>query len=35
MGMGEKSVVVNHVEKGVNVGSEKQMYRWVYMAKTL
>ena len=35
MGMGEKNVVVNHVEKGVIVGSEKQMYKWVHMAKTL
>jgi hypothetical protein len=32
----QKSVVVKHVVgKGVIVDSEKQMYRWVCMAKTL
>jgi hypothetical protein len=31
----EKSVVVKHVGKGVIVDSKKQMYKWVYMAKTL
>jgi hypothetical protein len=34
MEMGEKNVVVKHVGKGVIVDSEKQMYRWVHMAKT-
>jgi hypothetical protein len=31
MEMGEKRVV----EKGVIMDSEKQIYRWVHMAKTL
>jgi hypothetical protein len=35
MGMGEKSIVVKHVGKEVIVDSKKEMYRWMYMAKTL
>jgi hypothetical protein len=35
MGMGEKSVVVQHVRKVVIVNSEKQMCMWAHMAKTL
>jgi hypothetical protein len=31
----EKNVLVKHVGKGVIVDSEKQMCRWVHMAKTL
>jgi hypothetical protein len=31
--MGGKRIVVKHVEKGVIVDSEKQMCRWVCMAK--
>jgi hypothetical protein len=35
MGTWEKSVVIKHVGKGVIVDSEKQMYRWVHMAKMI
>jgi hypothetical protein len=31
----KKKVIIEHVGKGVIVDSEKQMYRWVRMAKTL
>jgi hypothetical protein len=34
MGTGEKSVVVNHVVKKVIMDNQKQMCRWVRMAKT-
>jgi hypothetical protein len=35
METGEKRVVAMHVGKGVIVDSEKQMYKWVCMAKML
>jgi hypothetical protein len=35
MEMGEKNVGIKHVGKEVIVDSEKQMYRWVRMAKNL
>ena len=33
MEMGEKRVVVMHVEKGIIVDSKKQMCRWMCMTK--
>jgi hypothetical protein len=33
--MGENSIVIKHVGKGVIVDNEKQMYMWVHMTKML